>query len=566
MSVGLLASLTLLLALLPGLAAAAFDTPIAAGDPPQTPIGRHAAYLQETHGRLTLEQAIAAYRSGKYSAGRHQVLTFGIGPKPVWIHFSVRNTVAVPLRRRLSIATAWLDHVDVYFRHGGDTVAAYQVGDTQPYDQRPVDSRDFAFDHDFDPGVSDVFVRVQTPDPMVVPMYLMPLRQALNQQQKQNYSYGFLYGFLFALLAYNVMLYAGLRDARYILYSLYLGMFLLMNISYTGHGFRWLWPTHPAWEQWSNPVFMMLYAASGLVFALSFLDTRTHFPRIHKGVLGYLGVSFALLALTVLSDSQRLALLLAFTFVFLFTGIMLAMGIVAVRSGQKPARYFLLAAMSAMIGAAVTALAVWGFIRFNIWTFRAVDIGVLLDATLLALALTYQFRVGQAEKLRAERLAWQDSLTGLNNRRAFYAKTTPIWNVALRHGHDLAVVLLDLDGFKRINDAYGHAYGDEVLMATAEVLTETIREQDVAARWGGEEFIVLLPETDLDEACALAERLRIAMVGIRLRHTDIEPVVTASFGVAQRQRHHHDLDAVISSADKYLYQAKDMGRNRISCA
>jgi diguanylate cyclase (GGDEF)-like protein len=556
----------LLLALLPGMAAAAFDAPITAGDPPQTPIGRHATYLQETHGRLTLEQAIAAYRDGKYSAGRHQVLAFGIGPKPVWIHFSVRNTVTVPLRRRLSIATAWLDHVDVYFRHGGETAAAYHVGDTKPYDQRPVDSRAFVFDHDFAPGVSDVFVRVQTPDPMVVPMYLMPMHRALDRQQQQNYSYGFLYGFLFALLAYNVMLYAGLREARYILYSLYLGMFLLMNISYTGHGFRWIWPTHPMWEQWSNPVFMMLCAASGLVFALSFLETRTHFPRVHKGVLGYLGVSFSLLALAILSDNQRLAVLLAFTFVFLFTGIMLAMGVVAVRSGQKPARYFLLAAISAMVGAAVTALAVWGFIRFNTWTFRAVDIGILLDATLLALALTYQFRVGQAEKLRAERLAWQDSLTGLNNRRAFYAKTTPIWNVALRHDHDLAVVLLDLDGFKRINDAYGHAYGDEVLMATAEVLTKTIREQDVAARWGGEEFIVLLPETGLDEACALAERLRIAMAGIRLRHTDIEPVVTASFGVAQRQRHHHDLDAVISSADKYLYQAKDMGRNRISCA
>ena len=559
--------LILLLPVLPGsTVAAAANPPVPASFPHEHPIGHYTSYLTEADGRLTLDEAVAAYDRGAFSAGRSRVLNFGIGSKPVWIHFRVANETTAPLPRRLSIETAWLDEVDVYFRYRGKTVASYHVGDRQEFQLRPIDSRYYEFDQAFARGVSDVFVRVQTPDPMVMPIYLMSPEQAQARETQQDYSYGFLYGFLFALLAYNVMLYAGLRDLRYILYSLYLGMFLLMNISYTGHGFEWLWPSHTGWAQWSNPVLMVLYGASGLIFALRFLDTRKHLPRAHNAVLGYLGVSGLLLLLAVLFGSQQAALLVAFTFALLFTSIMLVLGAMSLRSGQKAARYFLLAAFSAMVGAASTALSVWGFIPFNIWTFRAVDIGMLLDATLLALALTYQFRVGQEERIRAEQLARVDPLTGVNNRRAFYDITAPIWNIELRHNHNLSVVLLDLDNFKRINDVHGHACGDELLVATANVLRKSVRDQDVIARWGGEEFILLLPETDLPEAAGLAERLRAAIAGTRLNCDGAEIGVTASFGVAQRGANQRSLDALISTADDYLYQAKDLGRNRVSHA
>jgi diguanylate cyclase (GGDEF)-like protein len=563
----LLLLLALLSPVLPGSAAAAAATPaISASAVGEHPIGRHAAYLKELDGQLTLDQAVAAYSRGSFLPGRSRVLNFGIGSEPVWIHFGVVNETADALPRRLSIQTAWLDQVDVYFRTRGKTVASFHVGDRLAFDLRPVDSRYFEFDHAFAPGGTDVFVRVETPDPMVVPIYLMSLEQSKALGTQQDYSYGFLYGFLIALAAYNVMLYAGLREPRYILYSLYLAMFLFMNISYTGHGFRWIWPSHTSWEQWSNPVLIVLYGASGLLFALNFLDTRKLFPRIHKAVLGYLGVAGVLLLLAILFQNQRDALLVAFTFVSLFTVIMLAMGVIVVRSGQRPAQYFLLAAFSAMVGAALTAMSVWGFIPFNVWTFRAVDIGVLLDATLLALALTYQFRIGQKERFRAEQLARLDPLTEVNNRRAFYDISAPIWNIAIRHNHDLSVTLLDLDNFKRINDVHGHACGDEVLVAVAGILKKSVRGHDVIARWGGEEFILLLPETDLLEAAGLAERLRVAIADMRLNYAGAEVSVTASFGVAQRQPKHPSLDALISSADDFLYQAKDLGRNRVSHA
>jgi len=545
-------------------APAAAQPPIPAANTADEAIGRHVSYFKEADGRLTLEQAIAAQRSGKFAPAQTPFLNFGIGSKPVWIHFRVDNSAASPIVLRMSVETAWLDQVDVYFRHGDKTTAKYRTGDRRPLDTRPVDSRYYVFDHSFSPGVSDVFLRVETPDPMMVPIRLAPLDQARAREKQEDYSYGFLYGFLFALLAYNAVLFTGMGDARYRAYAFYLGAFLLMNGSYTGHGFRWLWADHFEWAQWSNPVLMVLYAASGLFFALRFLDTRDHFPRMHKAVLGFLGVAGSLLLFSVPAGSQLVALRLAFSVALLFPIIMLGMGVFAARSGKKPAKYFLLAAIAAMIGAVLTGLAVWGHLPSNIWTYRAVDIGILVDATLLALALTYQFRVGQEEKLRAEQLATQDPLTGINNRRAFYDKAAPTWSVAQRNNRHLSVILLDIDSFKRINDEHGHAAGDEVLKGVAKAMTKTIREQDVAARWGGEEFILLLPETSLQEAAALAERLRHAIADIRLDRAGASLAITASLGVAQRDRHHVSLDALISTADKYLYQSKETGRNKVS--
>lgn len=564
MTIRLLPVLIFILALCAGAAAAQPAIPLGAEH--EGPLGRHAGYLKETDGVLTVEQAIAVYDNGRFSAGTSPILTFGIGSAPVWIRLAVDNPNSAAELQRLSIETAWLDQVDIYFRHDGQTVATYHLGDRRPFALRPIASRFFVLDHAFAPGTSEVYLRVQTHDPMVVPIYLTSPERTRAVQQKEDYSYGFLYGFLFALLAYNLMLFAGLHATRYLLYSSYLGAFLLMNISYTGHGFAWLWPNLTTWAQWSNPILMVLYGVFGLLFALRFLDTRRHFPRLHRAVLAYAGAGVVLLFLAVLFGSQHLALLIAFTFVFLFTGFMLALGAVSVRAGVPAAGYFLLAAFAAMIGAALTALSVWGFIPFSPWTFRAVDIGMLLDATLLALALTYQFRLGQSERQRAELLARLDPLTGLNNRRAFYDITAPLWSVALRHDHKLSVILLDIDHFKRLNDTHGHAFGDEVLRTIARTLENSIRAQDVAARWGGEEFILLLPQTDVDEAAVIAERLRNAVAGTTLRLNDTDIAVTVSLGVAQLNNQHHSLDDLISTADHYLYESKDKGRNRVSCA
>lgn len=527
-------------------------------------LGLSTRYLQEDNGRLDLAGAIAAHQAGRFLPGRSPVLNFGIGARPVWIYLAVDNPTAAALSRKLSLETAWLDHIEVYFRQGGRTSASHRAGDRLDFARRPLASRFFVFDHAYPPGLSEIYIRVETPDPMVVPIHLASPEEFRLREGRQEFSYGIVYGFLLALMAYNALLYVSLRSKRYLLYALYLAAFVAMNVAYTGHGYAWLWPSAVTWQAWSNPVLIVLYGMSGLLFAIRFLELRDDFPRLRRIVIGFCAAVGASLAGAILLDSQLAALQIAFTFAFLFTGIMLFLGVVSVRAGRKPAKYFLIAAVAAMLGAGLTTLSTWGFIPHNDWTFRAVEIGMLLDATLLALALGYQFRVGQEEKLRAEQLAQQDPLTGLNNRRAFYDRTGPLWNNTLRHGHPASVMLFDIDWFKRINDTLGHAHGDAVLKATAEVLRQSIRQGDVAARWGGEEFIVYLPETDLSAARVLAERLRASIAGMAVPHGTGETSVTASFGIAQKEDAHATLDALIAAADEGLYESKERGRNQVT--
>lgn len=544
--------------------AVSFVPPVPVNDAHSNPIGSFISYLHEGSGRLSLDEVIDVFEAGGFSSSYQPILNLGVGSRPVWLCLRVENTSTQALKQRLSLQTPWLDYVDFYVLHHGRLEKSYHLGDRKNFAERPLNTRYFAFDHDFTPEISEVFVRIETPDTMVLPIYLMPLDQAREQEKVQDFSYGFLYGFLLALMIYNIMLYFGLKDTRYILYSLYLGMFVLMNVSYTGYGFQWLWPQNTLWEQWSIPIFMTLFGASGLVFAMRFLEIGKHYPRLCKSIPYFLGAVALLMSLAIVFSAHYLALILAFGFVFLFIGLMMTLGAMTLRTEDVFSRYFLLATFFAMSGALITTLATWGAIPFNTWTFRAVEVGMMIDATLLALALTYKFRVGHEAMLRAEKMAMLDPLTGLDNRRAFYDKAIPIWNISERHRRDLSLIMLDLDHFKKINDAHGHACGDEVLAVSAKVLKTLGRKQDVVSRWGGEEFILLLPETNIVDAIQIAERLRVAIEGLRIRCENFDIKVTASFGIAQREAKHVSLDTLISTADHALYRAKDAGRNCIA--
>jgi diguanylate cyclase (GGDEF)-like protein len=154
-----------------------------------------------------------------------------------------------------------------------------------------------------------------------------------------------------------------------------------------------------------------------------------------------------------------------------------------------------------------------------------------------------------------------DSLTGLANRRAIEEVLAAEISRAHRFAHQLAIVLLDLDRFKEINDSFGHGAGDVMLRAVSRLLTSLARQGDTVARWGGEEFVVVLPETDLDGARRFAERLRRTIEA----HSVGEMRTSASCGVATMLPD-DTVEALVGAADQALYQAKSNGRNRTESA
>lgn len=162
-----------------------------------------------------------------------------------------------------------------------------------------------------------------------------------------------------------------------------------------------------------------------------------------------------------------------------------------------------------------------------------------------------------------------DALTGLNNRRQFEIRLKQETAQSVRKNTDLCCLMLDIDYFKRVNDTYGHAAGDCVLKGVAEIITKTVREYDIACRYGGEEFFVLFPMTGIDDALAVAQRLRMNIQNAKIDITEAKVKgfqylqVTASIGVNHFDKNHTAED-FYQGADKALYQSKINGRNRVT--
>lgn len=170
------------------------------------------------------------------------------------------------------------------------------------------------------------------------------------------------------------------------------------------------------------------------------------------------------------------------------------------------------------------------------------------------------------QKEAAEKAARVDPLTGVYSRRAFTEFAETEMQRALRYGMHLSLIMIDLDHFKHINDTYGHAMGDAVLASFAHSVSQEVREVDVFGRWGGEEFVVLLPNTQVTEALRVAERMRVAVAGSELQAYGDSLRYTASFGVAAFDPRELSLNRFMDRADSALYAAKHAGRNRVELA
>lgn len=161
-----------------------------------------------------------------------------------------------------------------------------------------------------------------------------------------------------------------------------------------------------------------------------------------------------------------------------------------------------------------------------------------------------------------ERLAYFDTLTGLLNRRAILEKLGEWLQQVKRYGGSLSVIMVDIDHFKRVNDTFGHRTGDRALAEIAGLMRRSIRKTDFCGRYGGEEFLVVLPRTGGTGAAALAERMRAAVSGTPMHAADGHPfTLTASFGASECCQD-DDEDSLVGRADRALYRAKDKGRNR----
>jgi diguanylate cyclase (GGDEF)-like protein len=295
-------------------------------------------------------------------------------------------------------------------------------------------------------------------------------------------------------------------------------------------GYRWRAPEGIRLLAWERPYVVSLLV-SAAIWGLGGAWIMPADSLLHQTITLVILVGMAGGALSVYSAIRWLA-------IATITTILLPPTLVVLATGERTA---------VLLGA--------GMVLFLASALRATRV--------LSNTLQQNFEMAHAllrAKEEAERLASTDVLTGLTNRRAFLEQAQAPFHYCRRHGLAVAAVVLDLDHFKAVNDTRGHAVGDLALQHVGRLILANLRKSDLCCRWGGEEFVVLLPDASVADAMEVAEKLRsvLAATPVPVRSGDL--AITASFGVAGG---HRDLEWLIDRADAAMYRAKGAGRNRV---
>lgn len=416
-----------------------------------------------------------------------------------------------------------------------------------------------------------VVVRVATP-------YALQFRATLYTADAfREYSFivflliGFFVGILIAMILYNLVLYLFMRDKHYIYYILYVLFLLLWQGALFGL-VRYFWPALGYLMLSYIAVFAALMMFFAVIFAVVFLKTSQTAPRhdkLLKGLAAFMMIIVVLVFLRQLWIGNLLAYLSGqAAAIVLFTSALSAL-----RSGFKPALYYLIAVAVFLATVIIFIFKFYGLVPNNTLTMHIVIFGSAAEAILLSIALGYRIRMlREEEQVLRERernlqaISITDELTGLFNRRFLNASLLKKTAAARRSGKGLSLLMMDVDHFKNFNDTYGHPEGDKVLVALGRLLLQMLREEDIACRYGGEEFVVILDNADLKIALDTAQRIRTGFENLPFRPgTKNDISVTVSIGAAEFKPEESP-DELLFRADQAMYQAKQTGRNRVCSA
>ena len=241
--------------------------------------------------------------------------------------------------------------------------------------------------------------------------------------------------------------------------------------------------------------------------------------------------------------------------------MLVVLGVRAMEHEQKPIPAIYLAALlGPAVGLVLNDLSNNGRLPFSLWLLFTFDFGVLWESLFFAFAVALRNRGIQMERDRFERLAYVDPLTGVANRRTFDETLERMWNVARRARVPIAVAMVDIDFFKRLNDTRGHQVGDECLRRVAALCSSALRRAgDCFARYGGEEFAAILVNTNTEHALRLADHMR--------RVVEADGGITISVGVSSSlPAADGNPLSLVAAADEALYRAKNEGRNCVRAA
>lgn len=527
-------------------------------------LGPELELLEDPEGRLTYGQATVQPWKDRFRPNRRAKLSLGFSTSAWWVRFRIAESNRP---RVLRVAKANLDEVDIYIPTARG-LEKYITGDRRPAGGRPIRSRTFVFPIPSDYLAGEfIHLRLKSHTSLNLKVQLRSFSNWSSRASQELVIFSLLLGSILVLVIYNFFIYVTLRDSTYLYYVIF--MLGVAIFSFRLYGLSSVLVDLP--HRLVVPLTWLTLGVGqlgGILFSRRFLNTKVNAPLVDKLIL-IAGAAAVLVIILGLTEQYYAANLLNHYGGGLTCLIFISAGIVCYRRGFHAARYYLWAWTLFMISLLFFVMG-GVLIPSTFFTFHAVLVGTVFQAIFLSFALADRIRGLRREraqlreqKQRLTELSIRDELTGLYNKRCYSSRLSSEMEHARRLDLDLSLVMIDVDHFKDFNDTHGHAAGDVVLAELGQVVLRTTRETDIPCRYGGEEFAVILPGSDLEGAGAIAERLRSRFERLRFPTPEHGRVgSTISLGVTQLIDD-DDEKTLFDRADQALYQAKEQGRNKV---
>ncbi len=605
---GFLGRIILLLGLL-GYALSVTATPVLLG--PQSSgqsLNGQIELLEDSGAQLSIaDMADPAVQSRfQPAAGRTSV---GQSRHPWWIKLSLQRHADAPAVWWLEVGAVTLLDLQLYFpdaqgkwqmRQAGERVG-FAEGRDHPY-RRAV----FRLP-ELNEQPLTVYLRTYDPAGNSFPLRAWQLTELDQQAKREHLLLGLIYGVILALVLYNLFILLTLRDQTYLWYVLTMAASLIFIASMSGHGAQYLWPEGPV-PTWLDRITLPILVSMGILrFAQVLLSTRQTLPIAHRLLNGCLALYLVALAINLAGYRSSSGLIIGLIPIISVPTLLISAAI-RWKQGFTPALFYLLGYGSVLASFVILVLRAAGVVQPGEATAYLFPLAVAAEAILFSFALAYRIQILKQEKADAilqadrektarlamiqasadelqravtertaelaatnERLqererelqhaAFHDPLTELPNRRYLIERCEAAMAHAKRHNESVALLLIDLDHFKPINDRFGHDAGDLMLQSIARRLREHVRAADSVARLGGDEFAALIGGADAERyAREIAERLLAELAQPVLYGA--EPLtVTISVGVALYPQHASTFASLYKAADQMLYKVKSRGRS-----
>jgi len=531
--------------------------------------------------------------------------SFGYKENNFWFHFSVYNNSYESQDMILELTEIIHKTVDLYIL--SNSLVHKKNGLRIPVKSREIKEATPSFSLHFLPYEhKELYVHLSSIYGVFGALEIKTKEQYKKDIQLKKYLYLIYFTAVIIIALYNLIIFLYLREKVYIYYIVYVFVFILWAANYKGILLPYIDMKIYDYLQMTIPIFFILF----ILFSQSILETKNKFPILHKILSAFILICIVSLIWMTISMHSGFYFMNMIA-IPLFPFLILA-SFWALHKNHNSAKIYLIALTIYIIGMSLLSLLALGLLPYSILLSHAAIIGSFFEIILFSLLLAYRInRVRHialktqkelikqqktestrlfhtvAEKTKAlnrakealekelakketleqhlKHLASTDPMTELLNRRAFFDICDKEMIEASSKEHALTCLIIDIDHFKTVNDTYGHDVGDQVIITIAKLMIENTRTMDYIGRIGGEEFAILMPQTDIEAAYQISDRLRenIAKHKIIIDNKVIN--ITVSIGLSYLNHEDQNIHSLLKRADTALYEAKESGRNQVCC-